>query len=136
MSMVPLSKRDRANVSSVETFFDKILRGELTDHLFFGELPTSIKKEWKELVVVDCGNPVRDYDGFAASLVVLEMFVKQNPYGGKDVATMQELERKLNAIIEHNNDPHYHITRRSTYQNYDAVNDIYYNSVQINLIIT
>lgn len=136
MALVSQEKRNRANVSSVETFFDSIFRGVLTDNLFFGELPTSLKKNWSELVVVDCGNAIRDHDGFARSTVIVYLYVKQNAYGIKDVATMQSLETKLNEIIENNDDAHYHISRRGTYQNYNAVNDIFFNSVQINLVIT
>lgn len=136
MANVTIEKRNRANVSSVETFFDRIFRGTLTDNLFFGELPTSMKKDWKELVVVDCGNAIRDHDGFARSTVLVYLYVKQNAYGIKDVATMQRLESTLNEIIENNDDEYYHISRRGSYQNYNAVNDIFLNSVQINLIIT
>ena len=71
MSTVSLEKRNRMNISSVETFFDSILRGALTDNLFFGELPPKMSKNWKELVVVDCGNPIRDFDGYARSTVLI-----------------------------------------------------------------
>ena len=136
MSTTSLEKRNRMNISSVETFFDSILRGTLTDNLFFGELPPRLSKDWKELVVVDCGNAIRDFDGYARSTVLIYLYAKQSAYGIKDVKTLQELETKLNTIIENNDNEYYHITRRGAYQNYNAINDIYFNTIQINLVIT
>lgn len=125
---------NRSSISSIETFFDKLLRGTLTDNLFFGELPVNLSKDWKEVVVVDCGNPVYDHDAYSNCTVLVYIFAKQNPYGIKDVKRMQEMERKLNELILNNSDEHYHISHRGSYQNYDAVNDMFFNIVQIHLI--
>lgn len=136
--MIEIAELNRRNISSIETFFDSLLRGEdnLTENLFFEELPTSWKKEWKELVLVDCGNPLRDRDAFGAQTVLINLYTKANAYGMKDVKTLQRLESRLNELIEGNCDPHYHTSIRGRYSNYNAVNDVYLNIVQINLIIT
>lgn len=130
------AKMNRKNISSVETFFDSLLRDKLTKNLFYVDLPTTIKKDWKEVVVVDCTNPVRDYDSHSIGTVLIYLYVKQNAYGIKDVKTMQALEGKLNELIDGSNDEHYHVERRGSYGKYDAVNDIYFNVIQINLVIT
>lgn len=127
---------DRANISSIETFFDGLLRGKLTNNLFFNELPVSVGKNWKEMVVVDCGNPMRDKDAIVEGTVLIMLYAKQNPYGHKDVKTLQKLEKKLNELILENEDEHYHISRRGSYSNYNAVNDIFFNVIQINLLIS
>lgn len=126
---------NRANVSSIQTFFDKLLRGKLTKNLFFDEVPVSFGKDWKDVVVVDCHNPMRDYDAIGMQTVLILLYVKQNPYGVKDVKAMQKLETKLNELIDNNDDPYYHISRKGSYSSYDSVNDIFFNIVQINLII-
>ena len=136
--MVEITDLNRRNVSSVETFFDTLLRGEnkLTENLFFAELPTSWKKDWKELVLVDCGNPQRDKDAFSIQTVLIYLYTQANAYGKKDVKTMQRLESRLNELIEGNRDEHYKTSIRGRYANYSAVNDVFFNIVQINLIIT
>lgn len=130
-----LDKLNRFNISSIETFFDTLLRGTLTDHLFFNELPPVIGKEWEDIVVVDCGNPVLDHDSHAQGTVLIYLYVKQNPYGTKDVKKMQELEKKLNELVLSSSDPYYKISHRGSYSAYGAVNDIYMNIVQISLTI-
>lgn len=136
--MEPIEKLDRKNISSIETFFDNLLRGtdKLTKNLFFNELPVEIKKEWKDFVVVDCGNPLRDNDAYAVGTVLVLLYAKQNPYGLKDVKRMQQLEKALNRIVQENDDPYYHLSYRGRYSNYNAVNDIYFNVIQLNLVIT
>ena len=136
--MEPIEKLDRKNISSIETFFDSLLRGsdKLTKNLFFNELPVEIKKEWKDFVVVDCGNPLRDNDAYAVGTVLVLLYAKQNPYGLKDVKRMQQLEKALNRLVQENDDPYYHLSYRGRYSNYNAVNDIYFNVIQLNLVIT
>jgi len=124
------------NVSAIECFFDSILRGTLTDNLFFGEVTPATSKNWKEWVIVDVGNPMRNYDAYSVGTVLILVYLRNNKYGQKDVKRMKEMEEKLNEIILTSEDPHYHINKRHSYANYDAVNDIFFNVIQINLVIT
>lgn len=138
MSTVSIEKQNRKTISSIETFFDSLLRGKdkLSENIFFEDLPTTLKKEWKEFVLVDCGNPQRDKDSHSVQTVLVSLYVMPNAYGKKDVKTLQRLESKLNELIEGNTDEHYHTELRGRYSNYNAVNDVFLNIVQINLIIT
>ncbi|MBO7684817.1 MAG: hypothetical protein J6Y20_04620 [Lachnospiraceae bacterium] len=136
--MEPIEKLDRKNISSIETFFDNLFRGEdkLTKNLFFNELPTEIGKDWKDFVVVDLGNPLQDKDAYAGGTVLVLLYAKQNAHGVKNVPSLQKLEKALNRLVQENNDPYYHVSFRGRYSNYNAVNDIYFNVIQLNLVIT
>lgn len=136
--MADIDSYNRRTISSIETFFDGLLRGKtkLTENLFFEQLPTSWKKEWNELVLVDCGNPQRERDAYGVQTILVYLYVKANAYGRKDVKTIQRLERRLNELILTNDDPDYHTSLRGRYSNYSAVNDVFYDVVQINLVIT
>lgn len=136
--MEPIEKMDRKNISSIETFFDGLFRGEdrLTKNLFFNELPTDISKDWSDFAVVDVGNPVRDNNAYAVGTVLVLLYARQNAYGVKNVKVLQELETKLNRIIHESDDPHYRLSFRGRYSNYNAVNDIFFNVIQLNLVIT
>ncbi|MBR3467924.1 MAG: hypothetical protein IKH15_11990 [Bacteroidales bacterium] len=134
----PLDKLKRKNISSLETFFDGIFRGEdkLTKNLFFNELPIDINKDWTDFVVVDCGNPLRDKDAFVEGTVLVLLYARQNAYGIKNVKVLQDLESKLMQIVNDCSDPYYHISFRGRYSNYNAVNDIFFNVIQLNIVIT
>lgn len=133
--MVDIEKKKRMTVSAVEQFFDGLLRGKLTKNLFFGEIPSSIRKDWKSLVVVDCANAVRDYEAYGAGTVLIYLMSKPNTSGTKDCKQIAELEMKLTELIDSNNDPYYVTSRRGSYGKYDTVNDMFFNVIQINLII-
>lgn len=132
------SRTDRKNISSIETFFDSLLRGsnKLTNNLFVGEVPPAIDKSWTELAVVNCGNPLSDYDAYGRATVLVYLYSKVNAYGVKDVKTMQTMEKKLNELIEASNDSYYHVSLRGRYSGYDDINDFHMTIVQINLIIS
>lgn len=136
--MEPIEKLDRKNISSIETFFDSLLRGsdKLTKNLFFNELPVELKKEWTDFAVVDCGNPLLDRGAYASGTVLVLLYAKQNAYGVKDVPRLQEMEKALNRLVQGNTDANYHVTMRGRYSNYNAVNDIFFNCIQLNLVIT
>lgn len=124
-----------ASVSRIEEFFDGLFRGTLTDNLFFGEIPTSLKKDWKNLVVVDTGNPVLDHDAYAQGTVLVCLFCPPKAGGQKDFAEMARLEKTLNELIVNSKDEHYIISKRASYSSYDAVNDMFLNVFQVNLLI-
>ena len=136
--MEPIEKLDRKNISSIKTFFDNLFRGEdkLTKNLFFNAPPTEISKDWKDFVVVDLGNPLQDKDAFEAGTVLILLYAKQNDYGVENTPGLQKLEKALNRLVRENTDPYYHVSFRGRYSNYNAVNDIHFNVIQLNLVIT
>lgn len=136
--MEPTDKLDRKTISSIETFFDGLFRGEdrLSKNIFFNELPTDISKDWENFVVVDCGNPLRDNGAYAVGTVLVLLYARQNVFGFKDVKGLQDLERRLNRLVLDNGDENYHLSFRGRYSNYNAVNDIFFNVIQLNLVIT
>ena len=127
---------NRMSTSAMETFFDKLLRGVISDHIFFEELPVSISESWKDFIVVDCLNPFIDHDAYGKGTVLIYLYAKQNSFGTKNVKRLAEMEKKLNQAILDNDDPYYNVTRRGMYSNYNAVNDIYYNVIQLTIIIS
>ena len=136
--MEPIDKLNRKTISSIETFFDSLLRGKdkLTENLFFNELPIDIAKDWETFAVIDCGNPLRDNDAYAVGTVLVLLYAKQNVYGIKNVKVLQAMEKTLNELVQANSDPYYHVSFRGRYSNYNAVNDIFFNVIQLNLVIT
>lgn len=123
------------SVSKVEEYFDGLLRGKLSDNIFFTKMPTSIQKGWKSFVVVDCGSSIRDFDAYGQGSVLVTMFVTPNAGGKKNAKEMYRMESKLNEIISTSSDEHYVISKENSYARYDAASDCFYNIVKLNIII-
>lgn len=134
--MTDIETRKRMTVSAVEDFFDRLLRGRVGDALFFGELPSSFNSTFRSLVIVDAANAIRDYEAYGAATVLIYLVAKPNTDGTKDVAVISGMEMKLTELLDSNDDPHYTTTRRGSYGKYDTVNDVFFNVVQVNLIIS
>lgn len=133
--MAEIEAINRRNVSSIENFFDNIFRGELSENIFFGGLPNAIEKKWKDIVAIDISN-VLENDGYGKCKAMVFLYAKCNAQGEKDVPTLHRLETTLNAIVLSSADPYYHLSIGRRFGDYDAVNDMFYNVVELNLIIT
>lgn len=123
------------SVSKVEEYFDSVLRGRLTDNLFFEQMPTALGKGWKSFAVVDCGTAIRDYDAYGVGTVRIVLYQTPNASGVKDVKEFYRMESVLNSVISEPSDEHYVISRKGTYSGYDAINDMFFNVIQLNLVI-
>ena len=126
---------DKFNISKIETYLYSILNGVLTDNTFVGRLPDTIKDSWDEMCLIDCSGNIVDEDARATGIVLVSLFARPNTDGTKNVPAMSQLEIALNEIIRNANDPHYQISRRSTYTDYDSNRNWHYNTVELNIMI-
>ena len=126
---------DKFNISKIESYLYSILNGTLTDNTFVGRLPDTIKDSWDEMCLIDCSGNIVDEDARATGIVLVSLFARPNTDGTKNVPAMSRLEIALNEIIRNANDPHYQISRRSTYTDYDSNRNWHYNTVELNIMI-
>lgn len=123
------------NISNIETFFNALLDNKVSDNTFFTELPSTIKQEWEEMVVVDCANAIADLNGYGKGNVLIFLYAKPLSNGSKNVSKLYEMETKLNERIASNTDKNYIISRSNTYTDYDESRNLHCDIVEINLII-
>lgn len=122
------------NISKIETFFNGLIDGVVSDNTFFTELPSAINEDWEDMVVVDCANMV-DMDAFGKGIVLIWLYVPPMVSGKKNVARMSLLETRLNECIESNVNETYKISRRDTYSGKDEQRNLFYNIVEITTMI-
>ena len=127
--------RNLMNISKVESYLNSIIDNVVSDNTFVGTLPSTIKSEWKDMVLIDCSDGFGDYDAYGRGYVLIWLYVKPNSDGTKNVAHMSRLESRLNEVIQNARDPHYIINRRGTYQDYDDARQWHCNIVEININI-
>jgi len=126
---------DKFNISKIESYLYGELYGTLTQQTFVGTLPETIKDTWQEMCLIDCGSSIVDEDARASGTVLILLYARPNTDGSKNVPKMSQLEVRLNQIIKSANDPHYTISRRATYTDYDTKRNWHYNIVELNITI-
>ena len=95
-----------------------------------------IKSDWNDMVLVDCANRVSDLDAYGEAIVLIWLYARPFENGAKNVAMMEELETRLNKVIEDNkNNGIYGINRRNTYSDYDPDRQWHCNIVELNILI-
>ena len=123
------------NISRIETYLHGIIDNKVSKNTYAGTLPDTIKSDWNDMVLVDCANRVSDLDAYGEAIVLVWLYARPFENGSKNVAMMDELETKLNEVIENANDKIYVINRRNTYSDYDSDRQWHCNIVELNVRI-
>lgn len=123
------------NITKVESFFNQLLDGKVSDNTFFTNLPISIDDSMKDMVLVDIPTSIRDMDAYGYGTVLVYLFVKPFSNGQKDTSRMSELEQLLQKAIEECSNEHYSVTRGSCYTDYDDTRNLHCNIYEIKLLI-
>ena len=127
--------KNNMNISRIETYLHGIIDNKVSKNTYAGTLPDTIKSEWNDMVLVDCANRVSDLDAYGEAIVLIWLYGRPFENGSKNVAVMDELETKLNEVIENANDKIYVINRRNTYSDYDSDRQWHCNIVELNVRI-
>lgn len=125
-----------ANTSKVEEYLYGIINGVVSDHVFVGELPTTIDNTWRDMVLIDCNLPMSDLECYSRATVYLFLYARPNADGTKNVPKMAELERKVNDVLSSASSEHYSINRSGNGADYDTDIKWHRNFVHLNLIVT
>ena len=127
--------KNNINISRIETYLHGIIDNKVSKNTYAGTLPDTIKSDWNDMVLVDCANRVSDMDAYGEAIVLVWLYARPFENGSKNVAVMDELETKLNEVIENANDKIYVINRRNTYSDYDSDRQWHCNIVELNVRI-
>lgn len=127
--------KNNMNISRIETYLHGIIDNEVSKNTYAGTLPDTIKSDWNDMVLVDCANRVSDMDAYGEAIVLIWLYARPFENGAKNVIVMEELETKLNEVIENANDKIYVINRRNTYSDYDSDRQWHCNIVELNVRI-
>lgn len=123
------------NISKIETFFNALLDNKVSDNTFFTDLPSAIKQEWNDMVVVDFPNTISDLNAYGSGKVLVWLYAKPKSNGTKNVPVLSRMEMSLNDCLQSCNDAHYKITKNGEYTDYDEQKNLHCNIVELNLII-
>lgn len=127
--------KNNMNISRIETYLHGIIDNKVSKNTYAGTLPDTIKSDWNDMVLVDCANRVSDMDAYGEAIVLIWLYARPFENGAKNVIVMDELEAKLNEVIENANDKIYVINRRNTYSDYDSDRQWHCNIVELNVRI-
>lgn len=125
------------NISSIETYFNEILDGDLSENVYPSTLPSTIPDSWKDMVVISCDTSLTDYNAYASGGVNIYLYAKPLSNGKKNVAVMSKMEKRLNEIIKEqvSSNSRYRIHRSENREDYDAVRNLHVNIVRIWVLI-
>lgn len=127
--------KNNMNISRIETYLHGIIDNKVSKNTYAGTLPDTIKSDWNDMVLVDCANRVSDMDAYGEAIILIWLYARPFEDGSKNVPMMDELETKLNEVIQSASDKNYVINRRNTYSDYDPDRQWHCNIVELNVRI-
>lgn len=125
---------NKINISKIETFLNEKIDNVVSKNTFVGsKVPdkTSIPADWKDMVLIDIPNGVRDFEAYGQGTVLVSLFARPMESGRKNVAVLSRMEASLNEVIKSNTDKTYTLSRRLTYTGYDSDIDWHFNTIEV-----
>ena len=125
---------NKINISKIETFLNEKIDNVVSKNTFVGsKVPdkTAIPADWKDIVLIDIPNGVRDFEAYGQETVLVSLFARPMESGRKNVAVLSKMEERLNEVIKSNTDKTYTLSRRLTYTGYDSDIDWHFNTIEV-----
>ena len=126
---------DNLNISSIETYLDKIIKGKVSKTVYAGTLPNAISDDTKDLVLIDCGNAVKDLSAYGKCTINVYLYAHPTANGRKNVAQLSKMEKAMNAVLDGANDDRYILTQLYKATDYDSAINWHFIIVALNIII-
>lgn len=127
--------KNNLNISNIEVFLYSIIKDNVSANTYASTFPDTINSSWDDMCLIDCSSAITDLDALGGGVILIWLYAKPLANGSKNVAKMQELEQRLNSVIENTYDKNYQIKRRNTYTDYDADRKWHCNIVELNIVI-
>ena len=125
---------NKINISKIETFLNEKIDNVVSKNTFVGsKVPdkTAIPADWKDIVLIDIPNGVRDFEAYGQGTVLVSLFARPMESRRKNVAVLSKMEESLNQVIKSNTDKTYTLSRRLTYTGYDSDIDWHFNTIEV-----
>ena len=125
---------NKINISKIETFLNEKIDNVVSKNTFVGsKVPdkTAIPADWKDIVLIDIPDGVRDFEAYGQGTVLVSLFARPMESGRKNVAVLSKMEESLNQVIKSNTDKTYTLSRRLTYTGYDSDIDWHLNTIEV-----
>lgn len=126
---------DNLNISNIETYLHSIMNGMVSENTYAGTLPDTMKADWNDMCLIDCGNQIKDMDAYGQGTILIWLYARPRSNGTKNVAIMSELESRLNLVIQMASNGKYIFKRGNTYSDYDTVRQWHCNIVELGILI-
>lgn len=125
------------NISQIEAYlYDDVFGKKVTENVFVGDsLPNTLSEKWKDMMLIDCGLPLYDLNGYGRGNVNIFLYVKPRANGVKDVKRMFEMENAALECIKEARNPHYVIRQDYKKTDYDANHDLHVTVINLKIQI-
>lgn len=127
------------NISSIETHLDKVLRKEVCARCYAGTLPSTLTEGAKTMVVIDCGNTIRDYHAYGFATINIYLYA-QPINGRKNVSALSKLEKNFSKALREDkfDNENYSVSRQTLLSGtgYDTTYEMHFiiKAIQLTII--
>lgn len=127
---------DNLNISTIETYLDKIIKGKVSKNVYAGTLPNTLTDDVKDLVLIDCGNDLNDLNAYGKGVINVFLYAKPTANGRKNVSQLSKMEKAMNEVLNGANDSRYALTQLYKATEYDSALNWHFIIVALNIIIS
>lgn len=125
------------NISAIESFYNSILDGDISENVYPSTLPSTIPSTWQDMAVISCDTGISNNNAYGSGYVEVWLYAKPMSSGKKNVAVMSKMEKRLNEIIKEQQlkSSTYRLRRDESRTDYDSARNLHVNIIRIYTLI-
>lgn len=127
--------RSNLNISNIENYLFTLFDNVVSDNTYVNTLPDTIDSSWTDMVLIDFGTSINDFDAMGKCIVHVFLYAKPLSNGSKNVRKLLEMEEKFNVAYKNQLSKDYQLTHVYDDSDYDKDRKWHFNVKALNLLI-
>ena len=126
---------DNLNISSIETYLDSIIKGNVSKNVCAKTLPSTLGDTAKDFVLIDCGNAINDLSSHGQGTLNIFLYAHPSSNGRKNIPQLSKMEKAFAVVLDEASDERYSLTQLYKTSGYDTTLNWHYIVVGLNIIV-
>lgn len=127
--------KSNLNISNIENYLFTLFDNKVSNNTYIGTLPDTINDTWQDMVLIDFGTQINDFDAMGRCVVHIFLYAKPLSNGSKNVKVLADLEDRFNEVMENQRSKEYQLNHAYDDSDYDKERKWHFNIKALNLMI-
>lgn len=107
----------------------------VSEHIYFGTLPSTLGSDENDMVLIDVGSSINDLNAYGKGTIHIFLYTQPATNGRMDLGRLLEMEEAADEVIESLDTENYTFAELYRNTDYDSTYNMHYIIIALNLII-
>lgn len=127
--------KSNLNISNIENYLFTLFDNNVSNNTCIGTLPDTLPDTWQDMVLIDFGTQINDFDAMRKCIVHIFLYAKPLSNGTKNLKAMSQLEQKFDTALAKQTSKIYRLNHAYDDSGFDSEVKWHYVIKALNLLI-